>query len=116
MTWEFSVNSWAGQKQKWQKSESESEDYLSSDSDLESELDISAKDDSRRKKKAPPPALKRALVVMDALALSLEARIVFALPHIVLIEMAAIFNGNPTTLMRAMDVSAAFAVTSVGRI
>lgn len=53
------MNSWAGQKQKWQKSESESEDYLSSDSDLESELDISAKDDSRRKKKAPPPAAQK---------------------------------------------------------
>ena len=68
------------------------------------------------RRRLPLPLLKRALVVMDALALSLEARIVFALPHIVLIEMAAIFNGNPTTLMRAMDVSAAFAVTSVGRI
>ena len=30
--------------------------------------------------------------------------------------MAAVFNDNPTTLMRAKDVVAAFAVISVGRI
>jgi len=39
--------------------ESEDEDFLDSDDDLESELDIPAKDDTRRKKSAPPPPARK---------------------------------------------------------
>jgi hypothetical protein len=39
--------------------ESESEEYLSSDSELESELEMPAKDDSRRQKAAPPPPARK---------------------------------------------------------
>lgn len=59
---ESGKNRVSSHKKKVTSNDSESEDYLSSDSDLESELDMPAKDDSRRRKgDAPKSARKDAL-------------------------------------------------------